>query len=352
MFKMKDFILEEWLFVISGIILICTSVYVKNIPIYSLAEIEVVFILLILFIVINGLDQSKLILKIAQKFENAKATALSLITSSFLLSMLVTNDIALMVLVPLTLSLNIKNKDIVIILEVLASNSGSALTPIGNPQNLFIYWFYNLDIYTFIKTIAPFSFILFFFIIIFSLLIDTKTTTHNQYTKKVTKKAYIYAILLLIIILIVLHILNIYFGILILLYTYFFDKKALKIDYFLILSFLFFFGIANNLKLIISPEVLHTQHLFISSVLISQLISNVPTTLLFAKFTSNYQDLLWGVNAGGFGTLFGSLANLIAYKIYISNKHTKNHWQFTLRFFILNFVALFISIFLYFLLRH
>jgi Na+/H+ antiporter NhaD/arsenite permease-like protein len=79
-------------------------------------------------------------------------------------------------------------------------------------------------------------------------------------------------------------------------------------------------------------------------------MSNVPATLLFAKFTLNWQALLWGANAGGFGSLFGSLANLIAYKIYVTHEDTNNTARFTARFLILGYAALFVSIGLYFIL--
>jgi len=78
-------------------------------------------------------------------------------------------------------------------------------------------------------------------------------------------------------------------------------------------------------------------------------MSNVPATLLFAKFTLNWQALLWGANAGGFGSLFGSLANLIAYKIYVAHENTNNTAEFTVRFLLMGYAALFVSIGLYFL---
>ena len=131
-----------------------------------------------------------------------------------------------------------------------------------------------------------------------------------------------------------------------------FDRKALRVDYALLFSFLFFFGIADNMKVIVASEISHSGHIFLFSALASQVMSNVPVTLLFAKFTSNWQALLWGANAGGFGSLFGSLANLIAYKIYVTHEGTNNTAVFTARFLMMGYVALFVSIGLYFLLHH
>lgn len=134
-----DFVLKEWLLIASGIGFALFSLYTKHLPIYSINELQVLFILFVLFITVNGLQKSGLLLKIAQSIEKGKVIPLKLVLATFFLSMLVTNDIALIVIVPLTLSLNINRKDILVILEALAANSGSAFTPIGNPQNLYIY---------------------------------------------------------------------------------------------------------------------------------------------------------------------------------------------------------------------
>jgi Na+/H+ antiporter NhaD/arsenite permease-like protein len=87
------------------------------------------------------------------------------------------------------------------------------------------------------------------------------------------------------------------------------------------------------------------------SALTSQIISNVPSTLLFSNFTDNWQDLLWGVNAGGFGSLFASFANLIAYRLYLNNTETGNPGKFTIQFMIFGYIFFFISFGLFFVLR-
>jgi len=136
-------------------------------------------------------------------------------------------------------------------------------------------------------------------------------------------------------------------GVAVIIFALIFDRKVLRIDYALLLSFFFFFGIADNLKLILASELSHSGHIFLFSALASQVMSNVPATLLFAKFTSNWQALLWGVNAGGFGSLFGSLANLIAYKIYITHEGRNSVAGFTAKFLILGYLSLFVSMGLY-----
>jgi len=81
----------------------------------------------------------------------------------------------------------------------------------------------------------------------------------------------------------------------------------------------------------------------------SQFISNVPAVLLLAKATTQWQALLWGANVGGFGSLVGSLANLIAYKLYIRHENTNNTALFTAKFFIIGYAAFFVGVSLYFL---
>ncbi len=346
-----DFVLKEWLVIVSGVGLLLTSVYTMHLPVYSAQEMQVLLILFTLFVAINGLQNSRLILKIARSIERGKAIPLKLVVTTFFLSMLITNDVALIVMVPLTLSLNINRKDILVILEALSANAGSALTPIGNPQNLFIYWFYDIHPVTFMETIAPFSLTFLILLVIAALFVKTRSNLQEFLVpEKVDKKAYIYGVLLFIVLLTVLHILPVMVNFLIILFALLFDRKVLRVDYALLFSFLFFFGIADNMKVILTSEISHSGHIFLFSALISQIMSNVPTTLLFANFTMNWDALLWGVNAGGFGSLFGSLANLIAYKIYLTHEGTNNTAAFTLKFLLTGYVAFFLSIGLYFFL--
>ncbi len=345
-----DFILNQWLVVVSGVGLVLTSLYTKHFPTYSIQELQILFILFILFIAVNGLNNSGLILRIAQKIEQGKAIPLKLVIITFILSIVVTNDIALIIIVPLTISLNINRKGILVIFEALAANAGSALTPFGNPQNLFIYWFYNIHPIRFIESIAPFSLSIIAILIALSLFIKISNNNQETIAKKINKKyCYIFIGLLCIVFSIIIHALPVKAGIIVIVIALVIDRKAFHIDYALLFSFFFFFGIADNLKTILVSEISHSGHVFIFSALASQVMSNVPTTLLFAKFTTNWEALLWGTNAGGFGSLFGSLANLIAYKIYITNTEEKNPIQFTIQFLILGYLAFFISIGLYFM---
>ncbi len=365
-----DFFLREWLLLVSLSGLVITSIYARQLPCYTRDGMQIIFILLALFIAVKGLERSDLIMHISQRIEKGSMLPLKLICLTFFLSMLITNDVALVVIVPLTLALNTNRKDILIILEALAANAGSALTPIGNPQNLFIYWFYHVAPLTFIVTIAPFAI---FFLVLFSLvalLVKTSPTATGQAQDdinntgkidstriklpRIKNTAWVYGVLLLIVILTVLHLLPVWVGIIVIIYAALFDRGSLHIDYALLLTLVCFLGISGNIKVLLlslsssSPSLNNAEHVFIFSTLSSQVISNVPATLLFAPFTTQWKALLWGASVGGFGSLVGSLANLIAYKLYISHKGTCNVLNFTTKFLIAGYIALVAGVLLYF----
>jgi Na+/H+ antiporter NhaD/arsenite permease-like protein len=146
---------------------------VKKLPVCSSQEMEILFILFVLFITVNGLQRSGLMVSVSRRIESGGAVPLKLVLTTFFLSMVLTNDVALIIVVPLTLTLNIKRKDILVILEALAANSGSALTPFGNPQNLFIYWFYGLHAAEFLPVILPLSLVMLIILSLSTIFIKT-----------------------------------------------------------------------------------------------------------------------------------------------------------------------------------
>ncbi len=179
-----------------------------------------IFILFTLFVVVSGLQKSGLISRLSRRIEGGKCIPLKLVFATFFLSMLVTNDVALIVIVPLTLALNINRKDILVILLALAANAGSALTPFGNPQNLFIYWFYDLSAVQFISSIAPFSLVFLLLLVIVSLFIRTRAgLPHPVPVPRLGKSSGIYGILLVVVLLTVLRVLPVPAAFLVVLYV-------------------------------------------------------------------------------------------------------------------------------------
>ncbi len=349
---MISLLLKEWLLVFSAAGFLLTSVYTSKFPGYSIQEIEALFLLYALFISVRGLQQSGIITALSQNLEKGRLIPLKLMLAAFFLSMLVTNDVALIILVPLTLELSVDRKDLLVIGEALAVNGGSALTPFGNPQNLFIYWFYNLHFSEFLAEIWPFTCIFLFIMAALSFTIRVKGFPAPASMPTVEKRrAVIHALLLLLTLLIVLHVLPAFMVLIIIGYGLLFDRQALRVDYALLVSFFFFFGLAGNMKTLLAAEIQHSGHIFILSALASQAISNVPAALLFAKFTTNWQALLWGTSVGGFGSLFGSLANLIAYKLYLNHETSVKPGLFTMKFLFFGYIAFFIGTGLFFVLQ-
>ncbi len=347
-----EFLLREWLLTASGVALVLTSVYTSQLPTYSLGEMEVLFILFALFVAVQGLQQSGIIARLSQRIERGGLLPLKLVVATFFLSMFVTNDVALIVIVPLTLALDFKHKDILVILEALAANAGSALTPFGNPQNLYIYWFYDLTPLQFIASMAPFSLVFLGLLIVATFAIRAESTEFNRAsTRQVERSAYVHGVLLVAVLLSVLRVLPVWTGLLVMFYALLFDRRALRVDYALLISLFFFFGLAENIKTILATEIEHSEHIFLFSALASQVMSNVPAALLFTKFTTQWNALLWGTNAGGFGSLFGSIANLIAYKLYVAHDNTDDAVRFTIRFLVIGYVAFFAACALYFALH-
>ena len=313
------------------------------------------FLLFILFITVKGLEHSDFLLRISQCFQKGSFLPLKLVMLTFFLSMVITNDVSLIVIVPLTLMLDVEPKDIIVILEALAANAGSALTPFGNPQNLFIYWFYQLSPGEFIKAIAPFSLLFFVLLLFFLFFIKQNVNQQAEITKaKIKKTAYIYLILLCAVILIILRVLPFWTGFITVIYVLLFDRKSLKIDYALLITFFLFFGLAGNMKILLGSEltsITSSGHIFLLSAIVSQFMSNVPAALMLAKITTQWKALLWGTSVGGFGSLVGSLANLIAYRFYIRDKNTNNSTIFTLKFLVIGYAAFFLGVSFYFLME-
>lgn len=264
----------------------------------------------------------------------------------FFFSMLITNDVALITFVPFTilvLSMAEQKKFLipVIVLETIAANLGSMLTPLGNPQNLYLYTISGLSIGAFVRIMLPYSFVSAILLLIFILFlpkdtVSTVTTTNTATTSNITCESVkvcknsrilfaFYLILFLLCLLTVLHILP-YQILFFLVLTGFLllDYRVLKdVDYFLLLTFLCFFIFIGNMKQIslvhelISKLLVH--HEVLMGIGASQIISNVPAAILLSGFTDDYSALLIGVNLGGLGTLIASLASLISFKFYTNS---------------------------------
>lgn len=299
-----------------------------------------------MLVILKGLTDTDFLRFIATKLEKGRFVGHKLVIFTAIISMFLTNDVAVLIVVPITLLMEFKNIEKLVILEIAAANAGSSLTPFGNPQNLFIYYHFNLEFREFVREIFIFSVFTVF-------LILTLTPRINLENKKIyrtySKSAYIFLLFFTIFILSVLKIIPLWINTVTLLYAFIVNRKLLRIDYPLLLTFFFFFGFTDNLTHLIQIRLSSPKDVFLYSAFGSQIISNVPAALFFGDLTNDWKTLLWGVNVGGFGTLVSSLANLIGYKLYCEKSNKRK--GFLIKFHTINFTLFFTGILLFFTLK-
>ena len=254
-----------------------------------------------------------------------RGLAYSIIGFELLISPFITNDISLFLVVPLTLALGQRIKiDIekLIIFEIWAANIGSSLLPIGNPQNIYIYQVYDINIFTFIFKMIPFGIINISLIFIAIYLFFKKRPVKIKEFVPIAKnkKLWLSSVSLFAIALILIE-LRFYLGaLLITIFTYLvLDKKILYygINLNLLLIFILLFidiGIIKRIE-VVETFLSGLKNIYFSSLVFSQIISNVPSAILFSGYTKSYIPLLYGVNVAGNGTLISSLANLIGVRL-------------------------------------
>ena len=292
--------------------------------------------------------------KIVEVCGNIRSCVLMLVYITFIGSMLIANDMALLTFLPLgyyVLSATKQEKymEVTFILQNIAANLGGMLTPFGNPQNLYLYSFFKIDNLEFMGIMAPCFVVAIILITVCCLVFikPEKVLLQKQRVNLPPTKTVIYLILFIYSILIVFRSIPYWTGLIVIpLFLIFMDRDALKaVDYPLLLTFVFFFIFAGNMARI---EVVRTAFSFLLSkstllfsVLSCQVISNVPSAVLLSQFTNNYADLLVGVNIGGAGTLIASLASLITFREYAKHNPTKfKHYILTFSLFNFGFLAL------------
>ena len=292
--------------------------------------------------------------KIVQLFKNIRIAILVLVYITFIGSMLIANDMALLTFLPLGFFvLNATDKRgymaFTYIMQNIAANLGGMLTPFGNPQNLYLYSYFNIPTLEFMRIMAP-PFLLSVTLITVCCLVFVKSEPleiSDEPTALPVGRTSLYLAVFLFSIIIVFRGIPYWTGLIIvpaiLLIT---DRKALKmVDYPLLLTFVFFFIFAGNMARIDAVRNLFSFLLEKSTLLFSvascQVISNVPSAILLSQFTQNYRELLLGVNIGGVGTLISSLASLITFREYTKRNPSKTGY-YVLLFSAFNFAFLII----------
>ncbi len=287
--------------------------------------------------------------RIVSRFSNLRNAIIALLYITFIGSMIIANDMALITFLPLGFYVldstdNKKYMAFTFIMQNIAANLGGMLTPFGNPQNLFMYSYYNINSVEFV-TIMIKPFIVSIILITLSCFTIPKKelTLKNNYNEKLEKSKFlIYCILFILFVCSIFRVIPyIYVLLIVTIGILLVDKETIiKLDYGLLFTFFFFFIFAGNMSRIqeISDllSYLLDKNTLLTGVLSCQIISNVPSAILLSRFTENYPDLLVAVNIGGAGTLIASLASLITYKEYIKREPTKQMYYLKL-FSLLNF---------------
>lgn len=349
-YKLKS----ETLFLIVTFLAIITSFIIK--PKFSYIDTHVLMVLFNLMIVVELYKKEAILDYIAinfvKKYTNERVICAALLILVFFFSIFLTNDVALITFVPLTIIIGKKSNFStlkIIILETIVANLGSAFTPLGSPQNLYIYSKYSLSPLDFIKSIFAISLLGLFLALAINfftpknkLKIKLETPTFNKNINVIVATLILIAVLI-----------NIFFKFPIIYITifnilYLFFKKEnvyFKIDWILLATFVSFFifiGNLSNINIIkeyIAPLLSTETEVYFAGIALSQIICNVPATILIAEFTDKWKPLLLGVNLGGMGTLIASFANLISYKLYI-NSFPNEKKRYLILFYIINFILL------------
>ncbi len=266
---------------------------------------------------------------IVLKLRNLRNATLGLVFITFIGSMFLANDMALLTFLPLGYFVlhstgNYKAMAFTFIMQNIAANLGGMVTPFGNPQNLYLYAYYRIDTLEFMKIMFPSfltSVLLMVVICLFVKPVPLELKEDHRYKLDV-KRTVIYSVLFAASILIVFRVIPYLLGtVAVTIALLLLDRKALKgVNYPLLATFAAFFVFSGNMARIPAVNAFFSRVLPVNTLLFGilscQCISNVPSAVLLSHFTADYAALLPAVNIGGCGTLIASLASLITFSEY------------------------------------
>ena len=333
--KCVAFLKKETVLCIAALLSAVSACFVPPSPEYlDYIDWRVLALLFGLMLVVKGLQSIGLFQYLASgllsRIRTTRQLCLLLTGLCFFSSMLITNDVALITFVPfavMVLSLADEKKLMipVIVLQTIAANLGSMLTPLGNPQNLYLYSAFCIPMGRFLLTMLPLTLLSLFLIAGSAALLPSKkiqTAGPGQVSFPPKLKLACYTVLFLVALCCVLRLLPWPAMLVILILAVLvLDRKLFRsVDYCLLLTFVCFFLFIGNMERIpavssLISSLLHGRELLLG-ILLSQVISNVPAAILLSGFTQEAQALMYGVNIGGLGTLIASLASVISFKIY------------------------------------
>ncbi len=353
-------------------------------------DVRVLALLFCLMLIVKGFQDMGLFAMLVRKvfgyIKNTRALALVMMLACFVFSMLITNDVALITFVPFAiLALHLCHQERlmirVVVLQTLAANLGSMMTPIGSPQNLYLFSVSGMSLGTFVLTVLPLWGLSLLMLlggtfvvipkepIVVSLNVKPATETIHmgsgeeeaEWISNIGKMnrvhLFVYFGLFILNLLVVLHVIHWAPAIIITIVGVLLLRKwqlLKQVDYALLFTFVGFFIFVGNIGRIplistLVEQIVSGREILVSAVF-SQFLSNVPAALLLSGFTDNIKGLLIGTNIGGMGTLIASMASLISYKIYANEKRANKRKYirtFTLANIVMFVVLLVFSLFVY-----
>lgn len=333
--KVIKFIKKEIVLSVA-VVLACISMFIcpPSKGYVDYIDVRTLVILFCLMAVVAGLQSigvfDYIAVKLLAKIGSTRGLVAILVFLCFFASMFITNDVSLITFVPFTILIMSKsgNEHLIVytvVLQTIAANIGSILMPFGSPHNLYLYEKAGMGLGEFVKFMLPLWIIS--FVIMCVCVFFVKKENAKAYDSKMVSieskfKTIVYAMLFVACILTVVKILPHFylFGIILLVVLVMDYKVLMKVDYLLLLTFTSLFIFIGNIKSIdyvseFLRKVIKGNELIVG-ILSSQVISNVPTSILLSGFTDKIDTLVIATNIGGLGTLIASMASLISYKLY------------------------------------
>ncbi|MBR4202060.1 MAG: hypothetical protein IKQ93_00595 [Candidatus Methanomethylophilaceae archaeon] len=361
------FVKKDYLLVISAVLALISLFLVPfdTIRTYSYNRIlETICTLLIFLLIVAGLKECNALNKLAHKavtnIRTTRTLCLALILLPFFCAMLFSNDVALLTFVPLSITMltmaGLKGTIIiVVVLQTVAANVGSYLTPFGNPHNLYIFNFmdhYGFTLWEYEATLIPIVVVGAIVLIAIAMMIKNKPLTaelEEDIELKDRKILIAICILFVIAIVTVLDLIPFYItlAVIVLAFLVMMPRVFKKVNYSILFIFFFLFLFANGLTNMSEVHSLITDLMewdpMLTTVLVSQFTSNVPSTILLQPFTDDWAAVLVGADIGGFGTPIASMASIISIKLYLQEEDSSIK-QYLKVFFAVNLVMLVVLI--------
>ncbi|MBQ6704225.1 MAG: anion permease [Clostridia bacterium] len=332
----RSFIKRETVLCVAAVCAVATMFLVPPDGAYAgYIDLKVLCLLMCLMAVVAGFEGCGafkwLAYQLLSRCKSGRVLSMVLVLLPFFSSMLVTNDVALLTFVPFTLMLMEQIGCVgavipMLVLQTIAANLGSMATPVGNPQNLFLYAAYELSPGEFFSVMLPLTVVSLVCLAAAALPVLPKELSRfelQQQRLQQPKKLGIYGALFLLCLLTVFRVLH--YGIMtaavLIAIAAMEPKKLRELDLALLATFVCFFIVSGNLGRVEAVRVflqgLLERNALLTAAGTSQVISNVPAAVLLSEFTLQWRPLLEGVNIGGLGTPIASLASLITLKLYL-----------------------------------